>query len=383
MRDRCGLRGWDGGRGGKTMIVVMEPRATREQIDAVVRKIQDAGLGTHLSVGVERTVIGVVGDSHTKELLRQSLEATPGVEKVVPILQPFKLVSREFKPDNTVVDVQGVRFGDGAVTVIAGPCSVEGLEMIVQTARAVKASGAVMLRGGAFKPRTSPYSFQGLEEEGLRYLAEARRQTGLPVVTEAMDAHQLQLVVRYADMVQIGARNMQNYTLLREVGRTRHPVLLKRGPSATIQELLLAAEYIMNEGNYQVVLCERGIRGFDNHTRYLLDLSAVPVLKELTHLPVIVDPSQATGKRRYVGALSRAAVAAGADGLIIEVHPDPEKARSDGPQQLTPEDFAALMAEIRPLAASLGRRIQQPAGDAGRAAPSSPAATGRGGDPGR
>jgi 3-deoxy-7-phosphoheptulonate synthase len=359
------------------MIVVMEPRATRDQIDAVVRKIQDAGLGTHLSVGVERTVIGVVGDSHTKELLRQSLEATPGVEKVVPILQPFKLVSREFRPENTVVDVRGVRFGDGAVTVIAGPCSVEGLEMIVQTARAVKAAGAVMLRGGAFKPRTSPYSFQGLEEEGLRYLAEARRQTGLPVVTEAMDAHQLQLVVCYADMVQIGARNMQNYTLLREVGRTRHPVLLKRGPSATIQELLLAAEYIMNEGNYQVVLCERGIRGFDNHTRYLLDLSAVPVLKELTHLPVIIDPSQATGKRRYVGAMSRAAVAAGADGLIIEVHPDPEQARSDGPQQLTPDDFAALMADLRPLASALGRRIQQVADDAGRAASPAPAAPGQ------
>ena len=371
-------RGRERAVGGEIMIVVMEPRATREQIEGVVRKIQDAGLGTHLSVGVERTVIGVVGDSHTKELLRQSLEATPGVEKVVPILQPFKLVSREFRPENTVVDVRGVRFGDGAVSVIAGPCSVEGLEMMVQTAHAVKASGAVMLRGGAFKPRTSPYSFQGLEEEGLRYLAEARRQTGLPVVTEAMDAHQLQLVLRYADMIQIGARNMQNYTLLREVGRTRYPVLLKRGPSATLQELLLAAEYIMNEGNYQVVLCERGVRGFDNHTRYLLDLSAVPVLKELTHLPVIVDPSQATGKRRYVGAMSRAAVAAGVDGLIIEVHPDPERARSDGPQQLTPGDFAALMAELHPLAAALGRRIQ-------RAPEGSPASSplDQGGSPGR
>ena len=216
------------------MIVVMEPRATREQIDAVVKKIQDAGLGTHLSVGVERTVIGVVGDSHTKELLRQSLEATAGVERVVPILQPFKLVSREFKPENTVVDVKGVRFGDGTLAVIAGPCSVEGLDQIVTTAKAVKAAGAVMLRGGAFKPRTSPYSFQGLEEEGLRYLAEARKQTGLPVVTEAMDAYQLQLVTKYADMIQIGARNMQNYTLLREAGRAKYPVLIKRGPSATI-----------------------------------------------------------------------------------------------------------------------------------------------------
>jgi len=340
------------------MIVVMEPRATREQTDAVVRKIQDAGLGTHLSVGTERTVIGVVGDSHTKELLRQSLEATPGVEKVVPILQPFKLVSREFKPDNSVVEVKGARFGDGTVAVIAGPCSVESLEQIMTTAKAVKASGAVMLRGGAFKPRTSPYSFQGLEEEGLRYLAEARAATGLPVVTEAMDAYQLQLVSKYADMIQIGARNMQNYTLLREAGRAKFPVLLKRGPSATIQELLLAAEYIMNEGNYDVVLCERGIRGFDNYTRYQLDLSAVPVLKELTHLPVIIDPSQGTGKRKYVAPMSRAAVAAGADGLIIEVHPDPERARSDGPQQLTPGDFQTLMGELEPLAKALGRKVQ-------------------------
>ena len=347
--------------GGESMIVVMEPRATREQIDTVVKKIQDSGLGTHLSVGVERTVIGVVGDSHTKELLRQSLEATSGVERVVPILQPFKLVSREFKPENTVVDVKGVRFGDGTLAVIAGPCSVEGLDQIVNTAKAVKAAGAVMLRGGAFKPRTSPYSFQGLEEEGLRYLAEARKQTGLPVVTEAMDAYQLQMVTQYADMIQIGARNMQNYTLLREAGRAKFPVLIKRGPSATIQELLLATEYIMNEGNYQVVLCERGIRGFDNYTRYLLDLSAVPVLKELSHLPVIIDPSQGTGKRKYVSPMSRAAVAAGADGLIIEVHPDPEKARSDGPQQLPPEHFRTLMSELDPLAKALGRRLQAPA----------------------
>ena len=342
------------------MIVVMESRASREQVDAIVKKVQDAGLGTHLSVGVERTIIGVVGDSHTKELLRQSLEASPGVEKVVPILQPFKLVGREFRPENTVVDVKGVRFGDGSVAVIAGPCSVESRDQIVQAARAVKAAGAVMLRGGAFKPRTSPYTFQGLEEEGLRYLAEARTQTGLPVVTEAMDAAQLALVVTYADMVQIGARNMQNYTLLREVGRAKQPVLLKRGPGATIQELLLAAEYIMNEGNYNIVLCERGIRGFDNNTRYLLDIGAVPVLKQLTHLPIIVDPSQGTGKWKYVAPMARAAVAAGADGLIIEVHPDPAKALSDGPQQLKPENFRQLMAEIGPLSEALGRRVQAP-----------------------
>lgn len=352
--------------GGETMIVVMESGVTRAQIDAVVKKIQDAGLGTHLSAGVERTVIGVVGDSHTKELLRQSLEASPGVEKVVPILQPFKLVSREFRPANTVVDVKGIRFGDGSVTVIAGPCSVEGREQILQTARAVKAAGAVMLRGGAFKPRTSPYTFQGLEEEGLRYLAEAREATGLPVVTEAMDAYQLSLVVKYADMVQIGARNMQNYTLLREAGRAKYPVLLKRGPSATIQELLLAAEYIMNEGNYNVVLCERGIRGFDNYTRYLLDVGAVPVLKGLTHLPVVVDPSQGTGKWKYVAPMTKAAVAAGADGVIIEVHPDPEKALSDGPQQLKPENFHQLMVELTPLVKALGRRLQATAAQMSR-----------------
>ncbi len=340
------------------MIIVMEPRARREQIDAVVKKVQDAGLGTHLSVGTERSIIGVVGDSHTKELLRQALEASPGVEKVVPILQPFKLVSREFRPEATVVQVKGVRIGDGSLAVIAGPCSVESRDQILQTARAVKEAGAVMLRGGAFKPRTSPYSFQGLEEEGLRYLAEARAATGLPVVTEAMDAQQLALVIKYADMVQIGARNMQNYTLLREAGRTKYPVLLKRGPSATIQELLLAAEYIMNEGNYQVVLCERGIRGFDNFTRYLLDIGAVAVLKSLTHLPVIVDPSQGTGKWKYVGPLAKAAVAVGADGLIIEVHPDPAKALSDGPQQLTPANFSSLMREIVPLAQATGRVLQ-------------------------
>lgn len=340
------------------MIIVMELRASREQIDAVVKTVQDAGLGTHLSVGTERTVIGVVGDSHTKELLRQALEASPGVEKVVPILQPFKLVSREFRPEPTVVDIKGVRIGDGSLAVMAGPCSVESRDQILQTARAVKAAGAVMLRGGAFKPRTSPYSFQGLEEEGLRYLAEARAATGLPVVTEAMDAQQLALVIKYADMVQIGARNMQNYTLLREAGRAKYPVLLKRGPSATINELLLAAEYIMNEGNYQVVLCERGIRGFDDVTRYVLDIGAVAVLKSLTHLPVIVDPSQGTGKWKYVAPLTKAAVAVGADGLIIEVHPDPAKALSDGPQQITPANFTTLMRELAPLARACGRALQ-------------------------
>jgi len=339
------------------MIIVMESGATEDHIAAVVERVKAAGLNTHISVGVARTVIGVVGDDRTKEVLRESLEGMPGVERVVAILQPFKLVSREFQPEDTVVRVRGEAIGGTRLAVIAGPCSVESREQILATAEAVKAAGAGFLRGGAFKPRTSPYSFQGLEEEGLQLLAEARARTGLPVVTEAMDAAQLELVARYADVIQIGARNMQNYPLLREAGRCKLPVLLKRGVSATIEEFLLAAEYILNEGNYQVVLCERGIRGFNTHTRYTLDLSAVPVLKRLSHLPVIVDPSHGTGKWRYVGAMARAAVAAGADGLMIEVHPDPANALSDGPQSLNLENFAELMGSLRPLAAAVGRTL--------------------------
>src|SRR5213594_2933937 len=343
--------------GGESMIVVMEPRATREQIDAVVKKIQDAGLGTHLSVGVERTVIGVVGDSHTKELLRQSLEATAGVERVVPILQPFKLVSREFKPENTVVDVKGVRFGDGTLAVIAGPCSVEGLDQIVNTAKAVKAAGAVMLRGGAYKPRTSPYSFQGLEEEGLRILAEIRQQFGMKIVTEAIDHESLDLVEEYADVIQIGARNMQNFSLLKRAGRARKPVLLKRGMAATLEEFLMAAEYVMSEGNYNVILCERGVRTFADHTRNTLDLSLVPAVHRLSHLPIVVDPSHGTGKRNKVTPLSRAAVAVGADGLLIEVHCDPDKALSDGMQSLYPDQFDELMVQVRQIAPVVGRTV--------------------------
>jgi 3-deoxy-7-phosphoheptulonate synthase len=339
------------------MIIVMESGATDGHIAAVVARVKASGLNTHISVGVARTVIGVVGDDRTKEMLRESLEGMPGVERVVAILQPFKLVSREFQPEDTVVRVRGEAIGSTKVAVIAGPCSVESRDQILATAAAVKAAGAGFLRGGAFKPRTSPYSFQGLEEEGLQLLAEARARTGLPVVTEAMDAAQLELVARYADVIQIGARNMQNYPLLREAGRMRLPVLLKRGVSATIEEFLLAAEYILNEGNYQVVLCERGIRGFNTHTRYTLDLSAVPVLKRLSHLPVIVDPSHGTGKWRYVAAMARAAVAAGADGLMIEVHPDPANALSDGPQSLNLENFAELMGHLRPLAAAVGRTL--------------------------
>jgi 3-deoxy-7-phosphoheptulonate synthase len=339
------------------MIIVMGPGTSEAQVQAVIEKVRKAGLNTHVSVGVARTVIGVVGDDRTKEMLRESLEVASGVERVVAILQPYKLVSREFIAQDTVVSVGAIPVGGPRVAIMAGPCSVESREQIMVSADAIKGAGATILRGGAFKPRTSPYSFQGLEEEGLRLLAEARARTGLPVVTEAMDADQLDLVIRYADMIQIGARNMQNYPLLRGAGRAKLPVLLKRGVSATLEELLLAAEYILSEGNYQVVLCERGIRGFNGHTRYTLDLSAVPVLKQLTHLPVIVDPSHGTGKWKYVTSMALAAVAAGADGLMVEVHPDPANALSDGPQSLSLENFASLMASLRPVAAAVGREL--------------------------
>ncbi len=340
------------------MIVVMGPGHTREQREAVVRKIEESGLRVQVSEGVERTVIGVVGDSHTKESLSESLEAMGGVESVVRILQPYKLVSREFHGGrDSTVWVGYVAIGGGRVIVIAEPCSVESRKQLMETAQAVKAAGAQLLRGGAFKPRTSPYSFQGLEEEALKILAEARDATGMPVVTEAMDNRQLELVVKYADMVQIGARNMQNYTLLRDAGRAGHPVLLKRGPSATIEELLLAAEYIMAEGNPHIALCERGIRTFESYTRFTLDLTAVPVLKRLTHLPVLVDPCHGTGKWKLVTPMARASVAAGADGLMVEVHPEPDRALSDGPQQLTPENFAAMMQELDAIALAVGRRV--------------------------
>jgi 3-deoxy-7-phosphoheptulonate synthase len=339
------------------MIIVMGPGAGETQVQAVIDRIQTAGLSTHVSIGVARTVIGVVGDDRTKEMLRESLEVAPGVEKVVAILQPFKLVSREFISHDTVVDVGTTTVGGDRLAVMAGPCSVESREQILAAAGAVRAAGGTILRGGAFKPRTSPYSFQGLEEDGLKLLAEARARTNLPIVTEAMDASQLEMVCRYADMIQIGARNMQNYPLLREAGRARLPVLLKRGVSATLEELLLAAEYILSEGNYRVVLCERGIRGFNGHTRYTLDLSAVPVLKGLTHLPVVVDPSHGTGKSKYVPSMAKAAVAAGADGLMVEIHPDPANALSDGPQSLNFENFADLMTSLRPVAAAVGRAL--------------------------
>jgi 3-deoxy-7-phosphoheptulonate synthase len=337
------------------VIIVMRSTATQADIDQVVERIVQHGLKPHVSRGVERTIIGAIGDERV--LRNVPFQALAGVEEVLPILKPFKLASREFKSGPTVVEVNGVAIGGTRLAVIAGPCSVEGREMLLETARHVKAMGASLLRGGAFKPRTSPYAFQGLGEEALRYLAEARETTGLPVVTELMDPRDADLVMKYADMVQIGARNMQNFRLLKEVGIHRKPVLLKRGMSSTIKELLMSAEYIMSEGNYNIVLCERGIRTFEDYTRNTLDIAAVPSLKQLTHLPVIVDPSHAAGKWDLVAPLALAAVAVGADGLMVEVHPQPEVALSDGPQALVPSRFTALMGQIQTLASAVGRTL--------------------------
>ncbi len=337
------------------MIIVMRSAATQTDIDQVVERIIQHGLKPHISRGVERTIIGAIGD---ERILRNvPFQALPGVEEVLTILKPFKLASRDFKTEPSVVEVNGVAVGGGRLAVIAGPCSVEGREMLLDTAQKIKEAGATLLRGGAFKPRTSPYSFQGLGEEGLRYLAEVREVTGLPVVTELMDPRDAELIMKYADMVQIGARNMQNFRLLKEVGMHHKPVLLKRGMSSTIKELLMSAEYIMSEGNYNIVLCERGIRTFEDYTRNTLDLSAVPSLKQLSHLPVIVDPSHGTGKWDLVAPLALAAIAVGADGIMVEVHPQPEMALSDGPQALIPDRFSTLMEQIRALAPIVGRTL--------------------------
>jgi len=337
------------------MIIVMSHRAAKNQIEEVISRLKDSGLNVHLSQGVERTVIGAIGDK--TRLSELALEALPGVEKVVPILEPYKLASRTFQPDNTVVRIGNLEIGSNALQVMAGPCAVESREQLFNTARLVKDAGATILRGGAFKPRTSPYSFQGMGEEGLKLLAEARAQTGLPVITEVMDTGNLELVAEHADILQIGARNMQNFFLLREVARVGKPILLKRAPSATIEEWLLAAEYILAEGNKQVILCERGIRTFETYVRNTLDLTAVPVLKHLTHLPVVVDPSHAIGKWRFIRPMARAAIAAGADGLLIEVHPDPARALCDGPQSLTPENFKATMKEIFNMASEMHKTV--------------------------
>ncbi len=328
------------------MIIVMKPGATKAQFNHVVEKIKEYGFQAHPIVGTERTVIGCIGDERGKTQL-QSLEVAPGVESVMPILKPFKLASKEMRKEKTLVKVGKIVIGSSQFVVMAGPCSVETREQILKSAEIVKAAGAQMLRGGAFKPRTSPYSFQGLEEEGLRLLAEAREKTGLPFITEVITPTDVTLVAEYADMLQIGARNMQNYALLKEVGKIHKPVLLKRGMSNTLKELLMSAEYIMSQGNYNVVLCERGIRTFEDYTRNTCDLSAVPALKEMSHLPVIVDPSHGTGVRSLITPLSKAAVAVGADGLIIEVHPKPEEAYSDGAQSLMPKQFEKLMEEVR------------------------------------
>jgi len=339
------------------MIIVMRPKASDAEIDHVIDKLKGYGFGTHVSKGVEQTIIGAIGDKATLQV--ETIQVLPGVSKIIPVRKPYKLVSREFHPADTIVKIDGkIKVGEGCpLVVIAGPCSVENREQILETARAVKAGGAAALRGGAYKPRTSPYSFQGLGEEGLKLLLEAKKETGLPVVTEVMDTRDVELISKYADVLQIGARNMQNFNLLKEVGRTTKPVLLKRGLSATIEDLLMSAEYILNEGNPNVMLCERGIRTFETYTRNTLDIGAVAAIKELSHLPVIVDPSHAAGKWSLVGAMSKAAVAAGADGLIIEVYPRPEEAMSDGPQSLTPENFSKLMAEMKAIASAAGRSL--------------------------
>lgn len=337
------------------MIIVTRAGVTRDEVDHIRERIEAAGLRTHLSVGEHRTIIGCVGDE--SRLSETSLLSIPGVEAVHPVLKPYKLASREFSPTATRIPFGTGEIGGREFVVVAGPCSVEGPEMMAETAARVGAAGARGLRGGAFKPRTSPYSFRGLGEEGLRILADVRESSGLPVVTEVMDTRQVELVAGYADVLQIGARNMQNFALLTEVGRLHRPVLLKRGMSATIKDLLLAAEYVMSQGNMHVILCERGIRTFETATRNTFDLAAIPVLKRETHLPVFADPSHAGGVRDLVAPLGYAALAAGADGLIVEVHPCPEEATSDGDQSLTFDEFEGMMAGLRPFAEAAGRTL--------------------------
>ena len=335
------------------MIVVLKPGMAQKEVQAVADRIESLGLKAFVVVGKERTIIGAIGDERL--LVDQTLESFPGVEKVLPILKPYKLVSREFQAEETVIKVGGCEIGGKKIHVMAGPCSVESQEQVLGAAIPAKEAGATFLRGGAFKPRTSPYSFQGLGEEGLNHLAHARKMTGLAIITEVLDPRDLDLVYRYTDILQIGARNMQNFKLLTEVGKLDKPVMLKRGMSASIQEFLLSAEYIAAEGNRRIILCERGIRTFETETRNTLDLSAVPILKQLSHLPVFIDPSHSTGKWELVTPMALAGVAAGADGLLIEVHPRPEVALCDGPQSLKPEKFSALMRNLRKVAEAVGR----------------------------
>ena len=338
------------------MIIVLKPEATKKEIDHVVAKIKELGLKPMLSAGKERTIVGVIGEEDKARL--QPFEAFPGVESVLQIQKPYKFVSREFRKENSLVKIApGIQVGGEKIIVMAGPCTVENRERLLNIAKAVKKSGAKVLRGGAFKPRTSPYSFQGLKDKGLKFLYEAKRESGMPIVTELMDPRDLPLFLKYADVIQIGARNMQNFELLKEVGKTKKPVLLKRGMASTIKDFLLSAEYIISEGNHSVMLCERGIRTFEDSTRFTLDISAVPVIKKLSHLPVLIDPSHCSGIWDYVAPLSKAAVAIGADGLLIEVHDDPEKAVCDGPQALKPNKFDILMSELRLIAKAVGRSI--------------------------
>jgi 3-deoxy-7-phosphoheptulonate synthase len=339
------------------MMIIMRSDASQGQIEAVNQQILDMGLQPHLSQGVERTVIGVVGIG--EPLHHNTFLRLPGVDRILPITRPYKFSSREFRPDDSVFKIDGFHIGGPGIVLIAGPCSVESRDQLLDTAQAVRKAGAHALRGGAYKPRTSPYSFQGMKEAGLEILAEARQLTGMPVVTEVMAPELVELISQYADVLQIGARNMQNYDLLHEVGKCNRPVLLKRGLSATVEELLMAAEHIIAQGNERVILCERGIRTFETSTRNTTDINAIPVLKRLTHLPVILDPSHSTGHWEYVTAIARAGIAAGADGLIVEVHPNPNEALSDGGQSLRPDRFADLAVQIAGIAQAIGRSVIQ------------------------
>jgi 3-deoxy-7-phosphoheptulonate synthase len=338
------------------MIIVLRPDATEEQINHIIDRVQKLGLKPHLSKGTQRTIIGVIGP---EDILRVTpLEVFPGVEKVMPVLAPYKLVSREFRTEDSIINLgKGIKIGGKKIVIMAGPCAVENLEMLYEIGTSVKNAGATVLRGGAFKPRTSPYNFQGLGEEGLKYLKKVGDDLGLVTISEVMDTRDVDLVAGYVDVLQIGARNMQNFNLLKEVGLTKKPVVLKRGMSSTIKELLMSAEYILSGGNFNVILCERGIRTFEEATRNTLDISAVPCVKQLSHLPIIIDPSHAAGKWGLVPALCKAGIAAGADGLIIEVHSHPEDALSDGAQSLLPANFALLTEELKILAKAIGREI--------------------------
>lgn len=338
------------------MIVVLKPKATKKQIAHIIKRTKKLGLKAHISKGKERTIIGLIGP---EDILRVTpLDVFPGVEKVMPVLAPYRLVSREFQSKNTIIKLAPkVKIGDKKINVIAGPCAIENYDTLLNIAKKIKEAGATILRGGAFKPRTSPYSFQGLGEEGLKYLKQVGKELNMPTITEVMDTRDVELVNRYSDMLQIGARNMQNFNLLKEVGQTKKPVLLKRGLSSTIKELLMSAEYILSEGNFNVILCERGIRTFEDATRNTLDISAVPVIKKLSHLPVVVDPSHASGKWELIAPLAKAAVAVGCDALLIEVHVKPEEALSDGSQSLVPWRFKQLMKELKSVAKAVGKDL--------------------------